>query len=372
MLLTFLAISSLVIISLNYESTKLKRIAAVVSCVLLILIIELALFAFNNAYFTTAFEGVPHDEYPPLLIIITVAGLLPFVLLSFISRFKNIKKLQLPTPILWVYIIIVPMSMFAIVPMAFFPNIPYQVFLTVIILVLAINILVYYFHDIYSKAYDNMLKSALHEQEKKYYFSQAELMQESVDKVRSIWHDMKIHFSTLKNYTQGNKAATDYLNTLLGDISEGDMYSKTGNIAFDSIINYKLRDIENDNIELALKIAVPPNLKVEAVDVSTIIGNLLDNALDALAKVADNKMLRLDIEYGNSGLYIKVENSFNGEVKHAKGSNGAQFVTLKSGEGHGYGLRNIRQAVEKYNGYMKITHEGFVFSVLVLLLVEGE
>ena len=184
---------------------------------------------------------------------------------------------------------------------------------------------------------------------------------------------MKSHLTTIRDYTADNKEVTDYLNRLLGDIGETEAYSNTGNIAVDSIINYKLRDVEGDGVSLDVKVAVPPDLQVEAVDIITILGNLLDNALEAMAKVSDNKLLKLNVKYDSSGVLIKVDNTFDGEIKYhgAKSGEEKQIATLKAGDGHGYGLKNVRQAVEKYNGYVKVSHDDGLFSVMVFLYVGG-
>jgi len=143
-----------------------------------------------------------------------------------------------------------------------------------------------------------ILNAELQAKEKEYYFAQCQLMQESAAQVRAVQHDMKMHLATARNYNENNKVkeATDYMNRLLGDVGESEAYSDTGNIAFDSIINYKLSSTKNDNIQLDLSVAVPPEINVEVADVVTILGNLLDNALEAVAKV-DEKMIKLDIEF---------------------------------------------------------------------------
>jgi len=99
-----------------------------------------------------------------------------------------------------------------------------------------------------------------------------------------------------------------------------------------------------------------------------VLGNMLDNALDAVAKV-DEKMIKLDIEFVKGGLFIKVDNSFNGEVKYLNENDGEErkIASLKDGEEHGYGLKNIMQSVEKYNGHMEISHTSNIFSVGVFL-----
>jgi len=104
-----------------------------------------------------------------------------------------------------------------------------------------------------------------------------------------------------------------------------------------------------------------------------IAGSLLNNALEAVAKV-DEKAIKLDIEYSKESLFIRVENTFDGEIKCEKGKNDAMKViaSRKDGDNHGYGLKNIRKSVEKYNGHVGISYKGNIFSVGVLLYMDGD
>ena len=212
----------------------------------------------------------------------------------------------------------------------------------------------------------NSLKLA---DEKAIYFTQCQLMQEVAEQVKAVRHDMKIHLATLQNFASNSNTEEikSYLVSLVNDIEKSEVYSDTGNIAFDSIINYKLRNAKNENIKLDLSVAVPPELDVEVVDIVTIIGNLLDNALEAVTKTSE-KFIKLDIEFVKGGLFAKVENSFNSEIKFSEEK---QIISLKTSQEHGYGLKNIKQSVEKYNGYMEITHTENTFSTGVFLYVNG-
>jgi sensor histidine kinase regulating citrate/malate metabolism len=196
-------------------------------------------------------------------------------------------------------------------------------------------------------------------------------MQESLEKMKSYRHDMKIHLAALKDYTVDNQSAADYLNTLLGDIKESEVYCNTGNIAFDSIINFKLNNAGEENIKPEITVSVPAALNIEVTDIVTIIGNLLDNALDAVAKV-EEKIIRLNIRFSQGNLFINMDNTFDGKVKYVKDNAGEEtcITTLKEGDQHGYGLKNIRQSVEKYNGNVEVTHTAKIFSVGLHLCVD--
>ena len=357
----FLALAA---ISLNYESAPVKRMAAVaVSHHLIISITDINTFIAGFLPTTWIIGG-------EVLALIITCLFIYFVALLVFPLFRYIKKTTINLNKLWLPLIIFPMAYTFIM---LFRNID----TTSVVLILVLfntsgTILIFLFlYNILSKIVEDTLKSALHSQEKEYYFTQCQLMQESMEKVKSIRHDMKIHLATLKDYTIHNKAATDYLNSLLGDIGESEVYSDTGNIAFDSIINFKLKNAKEDNIKLDLRIAVPPVINIEVSDIVTVIGNLLDNALEAVSKVND-KIIKLDIEFGKGSLFAKVDNSFNGDIKYLEDKTGTEkrIITLKDGAGHGYGLKNIKQSVEKYNGHMKISHTDNIFSAGILLYVD--
>jgi len=289
----------------------------------------------------------------------------------FRMSFKDIKKSTTDLPMFWVPVLIITAALnfadiFKVLNLDQIAN-----FLIATIL-LVTSFISFYLYNTLSKVYEDKLKSEVNSQEREYYFSQCQMMQDSVERMKSFRHDIKSHFAALKDFTVGNKAATDYLNELIEDIDKSEIYSDTGNLAFDSIINYKLRKAKKDNIKLDIRMFIPPVLNVEVFDVITIMGNLLDNALEAVEKI-DEKTLKLIVKFDKSGLFIKIENSFNGEIEYdEKTGEDKQLVSLKSGTEHGYGLKNIRQSIEKYNGYMKITHTNNVFSVVVFIYVEDK
>ena len=349
-------LSLLFLITLNYESSMIRRITATACTYLVIIFVDYFI------YFVFADFAIPGFQFTwqPDLLAYPVGALLLFLAGILLRCFKNIRKNIITLPIFRISALVIPVLSIVLIILSSV-HLPQNAAIAVVFITFTINVFTFYLHDILIAAYEEKLKSMLHAQEKEYYFSQCQLMQESVDRVKSIRHDIKLHLAALKGYTADNKAATDYLNRLLGDIGESEVYSDTGNIAFDSIINFKLRNAKQDNIRLEIKIAIPPTLGLEVADVVTILGNLLDNAQNAVAKV-ENKIIKLDITFDRGTLFIKADNIFDGVFDYA---------AKQSSDGdHGHGLKNIRKSVEKYNGHMDITHEGNIFSVGILLYVE--
>jgi len=362
---------ALALISLNYESFAIKRVAAVAVGHY----IMLSLTDINLLFARSLPETWFVSNYVLALIFSSI--FIYLIALLVFPLFKHIKKTTINLKKLWLPIIIFPIMHTAV---QLFRNVHGEATAALLIFLNTSGaLLIFLFlYNRLSKVVEDTLKSALHSQEREYYFAQCQLMQESMEKVKSIRHDMKNHLAMLKDYTADNAAATDYLNSLLENIESSEIYSDTGNIAIDSIINFKLKDAKADDINLDLSIAVPPEINVEVADIVTIFGNLLDNALEATQKATD-KMIKLDVEFTKGGLYAKIENSFDGEISYfadnsadGKGEkpDGKLLVSTKSGDEHGYGLNNIRQSIEKYDGYMKISHTESIFSTMVFLYVE--
>jgi len=364
---TLLLFIALLTATLNYKSTITRRLAVLVGSYLM-------LNATTIVFHLLAFFAPALSAFIVELDFILATAIAYLVALAMHRYFKNIPASAQNLHKLLIPFLFVPITQLLVV---IFMHINLEIagVIQASSNGLGIAFLFFYLYYSVSKSFEKDIKSALHSQEKEYYFTQCQLMQESVEQVKSIRHDMKLHLATIRDYTANNKAneATDYLDGLLEDIGESEVYSDTGNIVFDSIINFKLKDILSNHINLQIKIFIPPELNIEVSDIVTILGNLLDNAFDAVAKVKD-KRIKLDVESSKGSLFIKIDNTFDGEVKYAEVADGTEqvIVSRKGGDNHGYGLSNIRKSVEKYDGHMDVSHEGNVFSVGILMYVDGK
>jgi len=235
--------------------------------------------------------------------------LLSLTVALLLQNFKNLRRNTAVLPAVWVSVLAIPLSSIAVVLLVAFADgiaTPVQIF--IICVMFGISVFVFYLLDRISASHAARMETALHAQEKDNYAAQYCLMRESVGQMKAIRHDIKMHMTTLKGLTLANKPeeTAAYLNNLLGGIAETEHYSATGNIAIDSIINYKLKDAAQENIKLELRLQVPPELNVELSDMAAILGNLLDNALEAVAK-AEEKRIKLNIEYSRETLFIMAE-----------------------------------------------------------------
>ena len=105
---------------------------------------------------------------------------------------------------------------------------------------------------------------------------------------------------------------------------------------------------------------------IEPLDISTIFGNALDNAIEGVEKLSEDKRTIL-IKAGkiNEFLSIVVENNYNPEIKLEN-----KKTTKKDKFLHGYGIQNIENAVKKYNGTCTITKENEKFTLKILIPIK--
>ena len=368
-LFVLLYMLALIIISFNYESEMIQRMSAVAGS-------YYVMFAITTGIFHVLAYILPHDLSINFVdVAFVTATLISYLMVLLIfPHFKNIRKTTVKMQKIWLpFFLIIAAHPFA--PIFHQLNTAVGVAIDRLTISFGIAFMIFFLYNKLSKAFEENIKSALHSQEKEYYYTQCHLMQESVEQVKAVRHDMKLHLATAKKYVASNRVneAADYLDSLLSSVEESEIYSDTGNIAFDSIINFKLNEAKADNVKPDITVHIPPVLNIEIADVVTILGNLLDNALDAVAKT-DDKRIKLDIYFDKGGLFINISNTFDGEVKYVEGQAGDKngIVSRKTEKGHGYGLKNIRKSVEKYNGDMDIKYEGNIFSVEILVYVQDK
>jgi len=180
-------------------------------------------------------------------------------------------------------------------------------------------------------------------------------------------HDYHNHIQLLKAYLAQKQftEVDEYLSRLDTDLTQVDTILKTGNIMIDAILNSKVSLAQSKQIAVSAKAIVPKALQVQPVDLCVIIGNLLDNAIEACSKISEEEMrfIRVYIGVHKELLYISVSNASAGEIKKT----GKTYLTTKSTAFHGFGLMRIDKIVEKYQGFVDRDHDDGVFATEVML-----
>lgn len=139
----------------------------------------------------------------------------------------------------------------------------------------------------------------------------------------------------------------------------------TGDKALDYLISSKMALAEQRKVKTKANIEYPHNTNIRSVDLTTILGNLLDNALEAAeAAPGELRFLNLTIRRINAMLIIKVENGYG----NAPTENSGELETTKEDKAaHGWGLKSVQTAAERYDGTITTDYKDGVFQSVVTL-----
>ncbi len=203
---------------------------------------------------------------------------------------------------------------------------------------------------------------------------QNDLMTKHYNEVENIYkqmrgwkHDYHNHIQTMKAYLALEKYEdmNEYLNDLDRDLTNIDTVLKTGNVMVDAILNSKLSLAVSQDININAKATVPENLQVADIDLCVIIGNLMDNAMEAAVKLEshEDRFIRVYIREMKGQLYISITNSTAGEIKKTN----KEYISTKLGISHGFGLKRVDSIVDKYNGFINRQSEEGVFATEIIL-----
>lgn len=194
--------------------------------------------------------------------------------------------------------------------------------------------------------------------------------------MRSLRHDMGNHIMTLMSLQeQGDYAqAGAYLSKLREQMQEDAVPIKSGNPVTDVILAEKKRDAEEKGILFDSRFFYPADTEINAFDISVILYNALDNAIEAVSRSEAGEKpaawIRL-ISYRRQNAYvIEVENSFHGTLRRDS-ETGLLLTTKVNGSGHGFGLGNIQRIAQNYYGTLDTDWTKERFRLRVLLQIPG-
>ena len=235
-------------------------------------------------------------------------------------------------------------------------------------IVLFLNVFVFYLYDKLSENYRQKAELVKAEQERELYYNQCIGMMDQQKALREFRHDINNQLEMIKILLDSGDTVDlkKQVCGLLTNDNNGGLVSFTGNIAVDGILNFKLEKIKNCGAKIETDIEIPRQAFMDTKDLTLILGNLLDNIIDALSETRSDKYCFVQIKYSKSRLLLWLKNTYENNIKYENNT----IVTSKSDQGsHGIGLQSVQRIVEKYNGQMNIDHDGSLFSVRIILLL---
>ena len=351
-------------ISLNYKASMLIRLLSSLYILIFVIIPEIIIGAWIGYFHYSIFTEGSFNNSLGLI----AARLATYMEALLLYNFRAVRKSQKVKGSTWISSVLIPIMTFVLFVFIIQSEDTTQTNVIVaVVLIYLINITSFYLYDSLAASYIKLSEATVLEKERELYYNQCTMMQDSTNELRAFRHDLKnqlIGVSELMS-TENYEEAERLVGELSGKLDTKMLFSTTGNIPIDSIINYKLQSAENEHIRVETEIAVPEDMGIDISDCITIFGNLLDNALYALREVNEaERFLKLKVVFDKGCLMIQCVNPYVTEVQYENG----KIVSTKSNrEEHGLGLKNIEAIAEKFNGCVEIRHENSTF-VLNLLL----
>ena len=306
------------------------------------------------------------DLNPARIILIISCRIAEVIFFLFIIKTKNYYKLPKRDMKLFIFIALLTWVATTIMMRAAMKSgVISNYMFSLALVILGINIVIYYFFIKINSDYQAKIKSEIQKQQYEQQISSQSkhideilVMQKQIKKFR---HDSSHHFTALKGFLANNQTrdGLTYIEKINSDLEHTEIVD-TGNTAFDAIVSTKKALAESKNIKFSLRIQIPEKLKVDAVDLCVIFGNSLDNAIEACEKLETHRAINVSAIYDNCQLICKITNT-------AASSTTDLQTTKDDKENHGFGLENIKQALSKYNHVMKIdqTDKEFILSFII-------
>ena len=205
--------------------------------------------------------------------------------------------------------------------------------------------------------------------ERKVALFEQELLQKYYDEVENMYgkmrgwrHDYRHHIQAMKVHAARGELEEirRYLDMLDDDLTNVETVVRTGNRVADAVLNSKLSLAGKRQIRVKADVRIPVHLTTPELDLCTIMGNLLDNAMEACMELPPEKrLIRIYMEMKGNFLYFVLTNTAGGQKKKS-------FASTR-GEGRGLGLSRVDAIVKKLEGHITRASEEEAFSTEVLL-----
>ena len=199
-------------------------------------------------------------------------------------------------------------------------------------------------------------------------YQQYKQSRESIELINIKYHDMKHQINLLRDMHDSDERAA-LLDRMEAEIKMYELQNKTGNAVLDTLLTGKSLQCSKQGITMT----VVANGKLldfmDAMDICSIFGNALDNAIEAVVKIEEKekRLIHVSVSEFKSFVMIHIENCYEGTLKM---DNGSYLTTKKNKEAHGYGIKSIVYTVERYGGVVDARADDNWFKLKILIPIK--
>lgn len=201
-------------------------------------------------------------------------------------------------------------------------------------------------------------------------YAQYQQSRESIDLINRKYHDLKHQIAALRAEPDAERRSA-WLDEMESDINTYEAQNKTGNQVLDVLLTGKSLYCQKHDIHLTTVADGTVLAGVSPMDLCTLVGNALDNAIESVKKIEDKekRLIHVAVSRQKNFALLRFENCFEGELTF---ENGLPRTTKGNTDYHGYGLKSIRRTAQKYGGTVTVNTRKNWFELKILLpLAEG-
>jgi sensor histidine kinase YesM len=366
--LTVFNIFALLGLSFNYDSGMKKRLSATVSIYIILMISEL-LAGFIIGMKGLEFSAFEFNQYSSIAGVL-LSRIIGFFFVLIYDNYNGVKNGESIPTSKWVCVFLIPVSSIYTVLVVFSTNgMSFYNRISIALVLLFVNFATFYLYDVVAENMTNKMKQAEVEEQNLYYKKQYELIKSAVDNMDNLKHDLVNHMETviqLIDMDEKEKAINHVLGIVDSSFTSKAVYNDSGNVVLDSILDFKLGVAKKYGIRCNIKILIPVELKLDSFLMTAVLGNLMDNAIEANRNLdKKERYIDLSVRYDRGRVAIRITNPYSHEI--LRDENSKRILTTKVVPGHGRGIGSIRSAVEKNGGLMDIDHDNGIFDVNVTI-----
>lgn len=256
----------------------------------------------------------------------------------------------------------------------FMPNIdPENLFLSMsvdyilIIFIIGIFFVFFFYLRMLNRQKKVLLDMKLHEQAELYRSELAARIETAIIENKKLKHDLKNHFIMLESTIKvDDEMALEYLHDIMGRMEIIDIIS-TSNMHLNYLVNSKAEKMKSLNIDLKCDFKYTLDF-LNLFELTTILGNLLDNAIEAQKYVESKKFIKISAMKKTGKVRLIIENSCNIEKIHMENQN---LITNKvDKENHGIGYKRVCEIVKEESGIITRTVNQGIFTVEIILPID--
>ena len=351
----------LVVSFIFYEGTTAKKLFYSLIFIVIVFISEIILFGIF-ALLGFGFPTQIMEQGPGRILGMICTKIVYFWLVIIVARLINKKVREMPLK-QWMLIIAMPIVSTVILYILYYALVGSSavygmpIYCVAVVGLLYINFSVFDFFETFSAQIRLSVLEQIVEKETTNY----KLIENSYSEMRRLKHDIGNQLQVVNALMeqQNTDSARECLDNITAQLNNAANITYTGDPFIDSIINIKRRDAAADGTEFTTAIEIT-EIKTDAAEICRILGNVLDNAVEACRNTSQPKIF-VSIRETDKKLVLCVSNTADDvDVNNMK-------TKKENSSAHGIGLKSVKKSVEKLGGVMNYTYNDRIFTINAIL-----